>query len=58
MIRTNHLSSISYLKVQNITNSWQDMGSVDYEEINSRVFTEESTFDAFTQKQMHVEIKK
>jgi len=40
MIRTNHLLSIINLKVQNTPNSWQDIGRMEYEEINIREFSE------------------
>ena len=57
MIRTNHLLSTNYLKVQNTPNSWEDIGRVEYEEINIREFSEKF-LSMQSHKKMHLGIKK
>jgi len=57
MIRTNHLLPTNNLKVQNTPNSRQDLGRMEYEEINIREFSEKFLSMQSHQK-MHLEIKK
>ncbi len=57
MIRTNHLLPTNNLKVQNTPNSRQDLGRMEYEEINIRELSEKFLSMQSHQK-MHLEIKK
>jgi len=57
MIRTNHLLPTNNLKVQNTPNSRQDLGRMEYEEINIRELSEKF-LSMQSHKKMHLEIKK